>query len=133
MQVAEQKKAAKKFSEDWKGQGYEKGQSQAFWIALLSDVLGVKDPAQYIEFEDEVHLDKTSFIDGYIPKTHVLIEQKGINKDLNKGIRQSDGSFLTPFQQAKRYSANLPYSKRPRPTFYGCLLHKCKKKSTLFI
>ncbi|MFK8798333.1 DNA methyltransferase [Lentilactobacillus parabuchneri] len=114
MQVAEQKKAAKKFSEDWKGQGYEKGQSQAFWIALLSDVLGVKDPAQYIEFEDEVHLDKTSFIDGYIPKTHVLIEQKGINKDLNKGIRQSDGSFLTPFQQAKRYSANLPYSKRPR-------------------
>lgn len=84
MQVAEQKKAAKKFSEDWKGQGYEKGQSQAFWIALLSDVLGVKDPAQYIEFEDEVHLDKTSFIDGYIPKTHVLIEQKGINKDLNK-------------------------------------------------
>lgn len=114
MQVAEQKKAAKKFSEDWKGQGYEKGQSQAFWIALLSDVLGVKDPTQYIEFEDEVHLDKTSFIDGYIPKTHVLIEQKGINKDLNKGIRQSDGSFLTPFQQAKRYSANLPYSKRPR-------------------
>ncbi|MGF2384687.1 DNA methyltransferase [Lentilactobacillus otakiensis] len=114
MQVAEQKKAAKKFSEDWKDQGYEKGQSQAFWIALLSDVLGVKGATQYIEFEDEVHLDKTSFIDGYIPKTHVLIEQKGINKDLNKGIHQSDGSFLTPFQQAKRYSANLPYSKRPR-------------------
>jgi type I restriction-modification system DNA methylase subunit len=114
MQVAEQKKAAKNFSEYWEDKGYEKGQSQAFWIALLSDVLGVRDPIQYIEFEDEVHLDKTSFIDGYIPKTHVLIEQKGINKDLNKGIRQSDGSFLTPFQQAKRYSANLPYSKRPR-------------------
>lgn len=59
-------------------------------------------------------LDHTSFIDGYIEKTKVLIEQKGANKDLNKAIKQSDGSFLTPFQQAKRYSANLPYSKRPR-------------------
>ncbi|MFZ2761936.1 MAG: DNA methyltransferase [Streptococcus infantarius] len=29
-------------------------------------------------------------------------------------IKQSDGTFLSPFQQAKRYSANLPYSKRPR-------------------
>lgn len=36
-------------------------------------------------------LDHTSFIDGYIPSTHVLIEQKSIDKDLKKGIRQSDG------------------------------------------
>jgi hypothetical protein len=43
-----------------------------------------------------------------------MIEQKGKNKDLNKAIKQSDGSYLTPFQQAKRYSANLPYSQRPR-------------------
>ncbi len=41
MQVAEQKKAAKNFSEYWEDKGYEKGQSQAFWIALLSDVLGL--------------------------------------------------------------------------------------------
>ena len=27
---------------------------------------------------------------------------------------ESDGTYLTPFQQAKRYSANLPYSQRPR-------------------
>lgn len=59
-------------------------------------------------------LDHTSFIDGYIEKTKVLIEQKGVNKDLNKAIKQSDDTYLTPFQQAKRYSANLPYSKRPR-------------------
>ena len=59
-------------------------------------------------------LDHTSFIDGYIEKTKVLIEQKGVNKDLNKAIKQSDGTYLTPFQQAKRYSANLPYSQRPR-------------------
>src|SRR5690625_4081978 len=59
-------------------------------------------------------MDNTSFIDGYIEKTNVLIEQKGRDRDLNKGISQSDGSYLTPFQQAMRYSATLPYSKRPR-------------------
>ena len=59
-------------------------------------------------------LDHTSFIDGYIDATHVMIEQKGLVKDLRKGIKQSDGSILSPFQQAKRYAAELPYSKRPR-------------------
>ena len=43
-----------------------------------------------------------------------MIEQKGLRKDLRKGIKQSDGSILSPFQQAKRYAAELPYSKRPR-------------------
>lgn len=33
---------------------------------------------------------------------------------MNQPIKQSDGSLLTPFQQAKRYAAELPYSKRPR-------------------
>ena len=59
-------------------------------------------------------LDHTSFMDGFIDKTKVLIEQKGADKDLNKAIKQSDGTYLTPFQQSKRYSANLPYSQRPR-------------------
>ena len=59
-------------------------------------------------------LDHTSFIDGFIDTTKVLIEQKGADRDLNKAIQQSDNTYLTPFQQAKRYSANLPYSKRPR-------------------
>lgn len=70
--------------------------------------------SQFISFEDQVHLDHTSFIDGYIEKTHVMIEQKSINKSLTAAIRQSDGSMLTPFEQAKRYSSELPYSKRPR-------------------
>lgn len=59
-------------------------------------------------------MDSTSYMDGYIDKTNVLIEQKGQHRELNKGIRQSDGSYLTPFQQAQRYSATLKYSKRPR-------------------
>ena len=102
-----------KFVSDWTGRGYEKGETQPFWIALLA-ALGVEDPTQYIRFEDQVHLDHTSFIDGHIPTTHVLIEQKSITKDLGAPIRQSDGSLLNPFQQAKRYSAELPYDDRPR-------------------
>ncbi len=108
------KKNATAFSERWQGKGYEKGESQMFWIDLLQNVLGVSDITKYISFEDKVKLDSTSFIDGYIEATHVLIEQKSIGKDLRKGIRQSDGTFLTPFQQAKRYASELPYSKRPR-------------------
>lgn len=110
----EKKRAAKEFAAFWKDKGYEKGESQKFWIDLLSTVYGVENAPHYIEFEDQVHLDHTSFIDGYIPETKVLIEQKGLGKDLRKPIKQSDGTRLTPFQQAKRYSAELPYSKKPR-------------------
>ena len=114
MTDAGQRNAAKQFAIDWKGKGYEKGESQPFWISLLRNVYGIEQPEQYIFFEEQVHLDHTSFIDGSIPDTHVLIEQKGLGKDLNKPIRQSDGTLLTPFQQAKRYAAELPYSMRPR-------------------
>ena len=110
----ERRKAAKAFAEYWKDKGYEKGESQKFWLELLGTVYGVENASHYIEFEDQVHLDHTSFIDGYIPETKVLIEQKGLGKDLKKAIKQSDGSLLTPFQQAKRYSAELPFSRRPR-------------------
>ncbi len=63
----QQKEAAKKFSEYWAGKGYEKGESQKFWIDLLVNVFGVQNIAEFISFEDQVHLDHTSFIDVYIP------------------------------------------------------------------
>ncbi|MDO5028314.1 MAG: methylase [Bacillota bacterium] len=110
----EQRKAAREFAKKWEGTGYEKGDSQRFWMSLLQDVYGIEHPADYIRFEDQVMLDRTSYIDGYIPSTHVLIEQKSISKDLKKAIKQSDGSLLSPFQQAKRYSIELPYDDRPR-------------------
>ena len=106
--------AAKNFIKNWTGRGYEKGESQPFWLQLLGEVLGVEHPAQFISFENQVMLDHTSFIDGTIESTHVLIEQKSLGKNLNQPIKQADGSVLTPFQQAKRYAAELPYSKRPR-------------------
>ena len=114
MNDLEIKKQAKAFTEYWANKGYEKGESQKFWLDLLEHVLGVPNARDYITFEDQVKLDHTSFIDGFIPATHILIEQKGRDKDLRKAIKQSDGTLLTPFQQAKRYSAELPYSQRPR-------------------
>ncbi|WP_293728991.1 type IIL restriction-modification enzyme MmeI [uncultured Phascolarctobacterium sp.] len=114
MNDVKQRRAAKEFAAYWQGKGYEKGQSQPFWLSLLRDVLGVEHPEQFISFEDQIMLDHTSFIDGTIPATHVLIEQKSLDKNLHKPIKQSDGSVLTPFEQAKRYAAELPYSQRPR-------------------
>ncbi len=110
----EQRIAAKTFADEWKNKGFEKGESQSFWLSLLHNVLGVEHPEKFITFEEQVHLDHTSFIDGYIPETKILIEQKGLNKDLNKPIKQSDGTLLTPFQQAKRYITELPLSQHPR-------------------
>lgn len=115
MKDFDQKKAAKEFAERWKDKGYEKGQSQQFWIDLLQNVLGVQDTTSFIEFEDTVHIDKaTGFIDGYIPSTKILIEQKSIDKDLRKPIKQSDGSLLNPFQQAKRYAPEMGHDRYPR-------------------
>ena len=113
MTQAEQISAAKQFAEYWQDKGDEKQETARFWIELLQTVLGVENPAQYIEFEKRVQLKHTSFIDGYILATKVLIEQKGSKIDLHKAYEQSDGSVLTPYQQAKRYADEMPYSLRP--------------------
>ena len=113
MTDTEQRVAAAKFTEDWKSRGDEKQETQRFWIELLTKVFGV-DGSTAISFEVPVKLDHTSFIDGYIESTRVLIEQKGRDIDLRKGYKQSDGSMLTPYQQARRYAGYLPYNQVPR-------------------
>lgn len=108
--------AAAEFAKRWNGEGYEKGQSQLFWGDLLTKVFGVDDLTSFVRFEDQVKSDTstTNFIDVRIPSTKVFIEQKSINKDLRAPIRQSDGNFLTPYQQVKRYASDVKYSERPR-------------------
>ena len=106
--------AAAEFARRWQGRGYEKGESQLFWTDLLTKVYGVENIADFIRYEEQVKVDKTNFIDVHIPSTKVLVEQKSLGKDLRKGISQSDGSLLNPFQQAKRYVANMPLSEHPR-------------------
>ena len=73
MNDSEQKKLAKAFAEQWKDKGYEKGESQAFWLQLLSDVFGIENASQFIRFEDTVHIDKTTgFIDAFIDTVPLL-------------------------------------------------------------
>ena len=113
-----QKQAAKAFVQEWSGKGYEKGETQRFWLSLLHTVFGIDNPMNMMEFELPVKTfakDKGSdFIDGYITPTRVLIEQKGSHVDLSAKARQSDGMELTPFQQGLRYASGLGTGKYPR-------------------
>ena len=104
----------KNFVRRWTERGNERGDSQKFWLELLRDVLDINDASSYIDFEVPVQLKHKSFIDAFIPDTKVLIEQKSLGRDLNQPIVQSDGTKLTPYEQAKRYGNELPYSLRPR-------------------
>ena len=92
MNQTEQRKAAKDFIKRWANRGRENQDSQSFWLDLLHNVYGIDNPTEYITFEDSVSnmMDSTSFIDGYIEQTNVLIEQKSRDRDLNKGIQKSD-------------------------------------------
>ena len=118
MDNSKQRLAAKAFVKEWSGKGYEKGETQRFWLSLLHDIFGIDNPMAEMQFEIPVKTimkEKGSdFIDGYITATKVLIEQKGSHVDLNAKNRQSDGSELTPYQQARRYAAGLPLSMAPR-------------------
>ena len=107
--------AAAEFAIRWKGRGYERGESQPFWIDLLSNVFGIETPTDgFIRFEEHHKVDESNYVDGRIPSTRVLIEQKSKDKDLRAPIRQSDGALLNPFQQARRYVVGLPVSEHPR-------------------
>lgn len=114
MTDAERREAARKYINNWRGKGYEKGETAKAWIELLT-VLGVENPTEYIQFEMPVKVKgQTKFIDAYIPATKVLIEQKGVNVDLDKPEPQSGGDLMTPFEQAFRYNSYLSYDERPR-------------------
>ena len=52
MTDTQQRAAAKAFAKNWKDRGYEKGDSQIFWVELLTTVFGVTEISQFISFED---------------------------------------------------------------------------------
>ncbi|MEE1037981.1 MAG: DNA methyltransferase [Eubacterium sp.] len=115
MTNAEQREAARRFINTWKGKGDEKSDAQSFWISLLSNVLDIESVTDKIEFEKKVVIDgQTKYIDAYIPEARVLIEQKSYGKDLSKAIPQSGGKLLTPYEQAKNYANNMPVDDAPR-------------------
>lgn len=111
----EQKQAATEFAERWKDCGNEKQDDQSYWNDLLHDVLGVERASDFINYQKKVKFeDSIKYADGYIKETRILIEQKGHNIDLGKAEQQSDGSWLRPDQQARRYANNLPYDEKPK-------------------
>lgn len=112
--TAEKRAVIKKFINTWRNRGDEKQDKDTFWLSLLRNIYDVDDPSNYIEFEKPVQLSHQSYIDAYISTTKVLIEQKSAGVDLRKGQLQSDGSMLSPFQQARRYAGYLPHELNPR-------------------
>ena len=106
---------AKLFAADWNGRGNEDADTHTFWLDLLRKIFGIEDSGKFIKFEKSVSFDKSTHkIDGYISKTKVLIEQKSFSNDLSAKYLQSDGTFLTPLEQAMRYADHLPYEECPR-------------------
>lgn len=78
-------------------------------------VYGVENPSQFINFEKTVQFENSKkYADGYIAETKILIEQKSGDISLAKNEEQSDGAWLRPDQQARRYANNLPYSEKPK-------------------
>ncbi len=113
-----QRRAVKAFVKDWMGKGYEKGETQRFWLDILHRVFGIDNPMSIMQFEIPVKTitkeNGSDFIDAYISSTKVLIEQRGSHIDLSVNARQPDGTELTPYQHRRRYAAGLPVSQYPR-------------------
>lgn len=105
MTEAEQRNAATEFYNNWRGIGDEKSDCQRYWIEFCTKVLGIENATQKLNFEKRVLIGgQIKFIDVYIPETRVLIEQKSFDKPLDKKYSQSDGSQMTPFEQARNYA-----------------------------
>ncbi len=113
MNPVEQKKAAKRFVAHWKEMPcVEEEHSRSFWIELVGDVLGIANPTHALEFERKV---KGRKIDVFYEDMGILIEMKGRGISLDKASERSKkAGEETPYQQAKWYADNLPYSIRPR-------------------
>ena len=118
MNPAQQKANAKKFVERWLNEpGNEEEQSRSFWIQLLEEVLGIPNATHVLQFERKV---KGRKIDVFYEDMGILIEQKGrpgtgggcLLDDVS--IRSKKVGPETPYQQARWYAENLPYSIRPR-------------------
>ena len=107
--MANNKKMAQDFVDRWRGKGYEKGETQQFWIQLLRLI-------EYPYVDDvlfEHHLPSGGYIDVWIRDASVLIEQKAVAVDLDKSeLRQ--GKLKTPLVQALDYVEELPRPEQPR-------------------
>lgn len=96
---------AARFSEDWQGKGYEKGQTQFFYDEFFA-VFGVprKQVAVYEQRVKALDTARTGgFIDLFWPGT-LLVEQKSMGRDLSRALTQGlDYVSWLPEVQRPRY------------------------------
>ncbi len=95
---------AARFSEEWQGKGYEKGQTQTFYDEFFA-IFGVprKQVAVYEQRVKALDIARTSgFIDLFWPGT-LIVEQKSVGRDLTRAM-----------SQALDYYDWLPEAQRPR-------------------
>ena len=115
MTDTEQREAVRQFVNRWMGKGKEDEDGRSYWIDLLSNVIGMDNVIECLNFEKKVVVEgNTKRIDVYIPETHVIVEQKSLGKALDQKIHNSGDIDLTPYEQAKRYNDNLPYDEKAR-------------------
>ena len=97
----EQKTAAKKFVERWQAtEGNEQRESNSFWIELCSQVLGIANPTQQLDFERKV---KGRRIDVFYEDRSILIENKSRGVSLDEPEhrgkdRYGNKRLVTPFE-----------------------------------
>ena len=128
MTDAEKREAAHQFINRWMGRGNEDEDGRSYWLEFLSNVMGMENPTERVNFEKKVIVNgNTKRIDVYIPETHVIIEQKSLGKSLDQKIHNSGDVDLTPYEQAKRYNDNLPYDETD---FSENMIKQAKRRGT---
>ena len=84
MTDAEQREAARQFVNRWMGKGKEDEDGRSYWIDLLTNVLGMDNVTERLNFEKKVVIDgNTKRIDVYIPETSLnrrVLEKHWIRK-----------------------------------------------------
>lgn len=111
------KQEIQNFIKSWSQGAHEVADKVTFWNTILR-FLGVPqekiDNRSFIDYEKTIKLKKNEHfdgsMDGYIPSTHVIIEQKSSGVDLTKKENRPNGGNtekITPFEQARRYDSHL--------------------------
>ena len=111
MDSMHRKKNAAAFAAEWSGRGYEKGDAQVFWTELLQQIVGMQNISRNVRFEYRTA--SGGFIDCLIPDAGVIVEQKGLDIDLDKP-EERQGRMVTPFEQALAYAESFPRNRQPR-------------------
>lgn len=62
MTGSEQREAARQFINRWRGKGKEDEDGRSYWIELLSNVFGVENVTERIDFEKKVVVDGNTML-----------------------------------------------------------------------